>query len=97
MADWTTRPAVATDVEAVAALRAVVLRADLERLGRYDEQRVRQRLRDAFKPAYASVIEVRDTFAGFTSGTGSRSTGRTRWTCSWCGSRPPGEASHTGV
>jgi hypothetical protein len=40
------RRASTTDVEAVAELRAVVLRADLERLGRYDEQRVRQ-LRDS--------------------------------------------------
>ncbi len=64
VADWTTRPASAADVEAVAELRAVVLRADLERLGRYDEQRVRQRLRDAFAPAHTCVIEVCDTFAG---------------------------------
>lgn len=39
------------DVEAVAELRAVVLRPDLERLGRYDEQRVRQRLRDRVHPS----------------------------------------------
>lgn len=47
-ADWEMRPASAADVEAVAGLRAVVLRADLERLGRYDERRVRLRLRDGF-------------------------------------------------
>ncbi|MFI7608253.1 hypothetical protein ACIBTV_24330 [Micromonospora sp. NPDC049366] len=35
MGDWELRPASAADVEAVAELRAVVLRADLERLGRY--------------------------------------------------------------
>ncbi|WP_233512503.1 GNAT family N-acetyltransferase [Micromonospora deserti] len=52
------------DVEAVAQLRAVVLRADLERLGRYDEQRVRQRLRDAFDPAHTWVIEVGGELAG---------------------------------
>jgi GNAT superfamily N-acetyltransferase len=52
------------DVEAVAELRAVVLRADLERLGRYDEQRVRQRLRDGFAPAHTWVIEVGGAFAG---------------------------------
>ncbi|KUM80263.1 GNAT family N-acetyltransferase [Streptomyces curacoi] len=64
MADWEIRPAVASDVEAVAELRAVVLRADLERLGRYDDRRVRQRLRDGFDPAHTWVIEVGGTFAG---------------------------------
>ncbi|CAM5466383.1 hypothetical protein SVIOM342S_05941 [Streptomyces violaceorubidus] len=44
MADWGLRSASAADVEAVAELRAMVLRADLERLGRYDGQRVRQRV-----------------------------------------------------
>lgn len=51
----------------MAELRAVVLRADLERLGRYDEQRVRQRLRDRFVPAHTWVIEVDDAFAGCVS------------------------------
>jgi GNAT superfamily N-acetyltransferase len=67
MADWDLRPASAADVEAVADLRSVVLRADLERLGRYDEQRVRQRLRDGFAPAHTWVIEVAGTFAGSVS------------------------------
>ncbi|QUH02348.1 GNAT family N-acetyltransferase [Saccharopolyspora erythraea] len=67
MADWGLRPASVADVEAVAELRAVVLRADLERLGRYDEQRVRQRLRDGFAPAHTWVIEVRGVFAGCVS------------------------------
>ncbi|MEU6716098.1 GNAT family N-acetyltransferase [Nonomuraea sp. NPDC046802] len=58
MADWDIRPASAADVEAVAELRAMVLRADLERLGRYDGQRVRQRLRDGFAPAHTWMIEV---------------------------------------
>ncbi|MFK3985602.1 hypothetical protein ACI2K4_35215 [Micromonospora sp. NPDC050397] len=58
MADWEIRPAKAADVEPVAELRAVVLRPDLERLGRYDERRVRQRLRDGFAPAHTWVIEV---------------------------------------
>jgi GNAT superfamily N-acetyltransferase len=64
---WVMRSASAADVEAVAELRAVVLRADLERLGRYDEQRVRQRLRDAFAPAHTWVIEVDGTVAGSVS------------------------------
>lgn len=64
VADWEMRAASGADVEAVAELRAVVLRADLERLGRYDGQRVRQRLRDGFAPAHTRVIEVGGAFAG---------------------------------
>ncbi|MFG1652999.1 GNAT family N-acetyltransferase [Micromonospora sp. NPDC049275] len=67
MGDWTVRQASAADAEAVAELRAVVLRADLERLGRYDEQRVRQRLRDGFAPAHTWLIEVGGAFAGCVS------------------------------
>jgi GNAT superfamily N-acetyltransferase len=62
--DWVLRAAVPADVEAIAELRAVVMRADLERLGRYDEHRVRQRLRDSFSPQYTSVIEAGGAFAG---------------------------------
>jgi GNAT superfamily N-acetyltransferase len=60
----TLRAATAADVEPIAELRAVVMRPDLVRLGRYDEHRVRQRLRDAFSPHHTSVIEVDGTFAG---------------------------------
>jgi GNAT superfamily N-acetyltransferase len=62
--NWRLRPASAADVEPVAELRAVVLRPDLERLGRYHEQRVRQRLRDGFVPRHSWVIEVDGAFAG---------------------------------
>lgn len=44
------------EVEVVAELKAVVMRDDLERLGRYDEVRVRQRLRDEFSDVYSSVL-----------------------------------------
>ncbi|QFQ98175.1 GNAT family N-acetyltransferase [Streptomyces phaeolivaceus] len=64
MADWNIRPALAVDVEPIAELRAVVMRPDLERLGRYDPHRVRQRLRDGFDPAHTWIIEVGGTFAG---------------------------------
>lgn len=64
MADWNIRPALATDIEPVAELRATVMRPDLERLGRYDPHRVRQRLRDAFDPSHTWIIEVDGTFAG---------------------------------
>ncbi|MFC4118376.1 GNAT family N-acetyltransferase [Nonomuraea zeae] len=40
------------------------MRPDLERLGRYDEQRVGQRLRDAFTPGHTWVIGVAGTLAG---------------------------------
>jgi GNAT superfamily N-acetyltransferase len=56
--DWSLRSAVATDVETLAELRATVMRADLERLGRYDEHRVRQRLRDSFSPRHTSIIMI---------------------------------------
>jgi GNAT superfamily N-acetyltransferase len=61
---WTLRPAVAADLEVLAELRATVLRADLERLGRYDEHRVRQRLRDSFSPAFTSIVLVGGSLAG---------------------------------
>ncbi|MFP8940240.1 GNAT family N-acetyltransferase [Streptomyces fenghuangensis] len=64
MVDWDIRQASAVDAAEAAELRALVLRDDLERLGRYDEQRVRQRLRDGFDPAHTWVIEVDGAFAG---------------------------------
>ena len=62
--EWDIRPARPADVEAIAELRAVVMRPDLERLGRYDEHRVRQRLRDGFSPRHTSIIVSAGTFAG---------------------------------
>ncbi|WP_427887718.1 N-acetyltransferase family protein [Kribbella sp. GL6] len=61
---WTLRPATAADLDELAELRAVVMRPDLERLGRYDEDRVRRRLRDAYTPEYTRIIEVDGAFAG---------------------------------
>lgn len=58
------RAAVAGDVEAVAALKAVVMRGDLERLGRWDEDRARQRVRERFDPAWTWIIEVDGAFGG---------------------------------
>ncbi|NGN69231.1 GNAT family N-acetyltransferase [Streptomyces sp. A7024] len=62
--DWGLRGAVREDVETIAELRATVLRPDLERLGRYDEHRVRQRLRDHFSPRDTSIITVGGDTAG---------------------------------
>ncbi|CAM5692142.1 hypothetical protein STENM223S_09223 [Streptomyces tendae] len=61
---WALRAAVAADVEVIAELRATVMRADLERLGRYDAQRVRQRLRDSFSPAHTSIIVIDGELGG---------------------------------
>lgn len=63
-AAWALRSATAADVEVIAELRATVMRADLERLGRYDEHRVRQRLRDSFSPRHTSVVTVGRELAG---------------------------------
>ncbi|MDT0266672.1 GNAT family N-acetyltransferase [Streptomyces sp. DSM 44915] len=63
-AAWRWRAARAADVEPLAELRAVVLRPDLERLGRYDEHRVRQRLRDSFAPRHSHVVLVDGELAG---------------------------------
>ena len=41
----------------MAELRAVVMQPDLERLGRYDPERVRRRFLDAFTPAHTRVIQ----------------------------------------
>ncbi|MEV5463815.1 GNAT family N-acetyltransferase [Streptomyces sp. NPDC002788] len=58
------RPAEQSDLEAIVELRAVVMRPDLERLGRYDAHRVRQRLRDGYSPQHTSIITADCTFAG---------------------------------
>lgn len=70
------RPASDADVEAVAELRAVVLRDDLERLGRYDERRVRQRLWDGYDADHTWVIEAGGAFAGCVA---LRPTGDAHW------------------
>ncbi|WP_327369306.1 GNAT family N-acetyltransferase [Streptomyces sp. NBC_01217] len=60
LVNWALRPAEPADVEDIAELRATVMRPDLERLGRYDEHRVRQRLRDVYAPEHTSVILAED-------------------------------------
>ncbi|MFI7692044.1 GNAT family N-acetyltransferase [Nonomuraea sp. NPDC049655] len=62
--EWELRPAGPDEVEAIAELRATVMRPDLERLGRFDEHRVRQRFRDSFAPGHTSVILAGGAFAG---------------------------------
>lgn len=56
--EWSLRTARPTDATWIAELRAVVMRSDLERLGRWDPVRVRQRFLDGFSPDGSFVIEV---------------------------------------
>ena len=62
--EWTLRPSVPEDAAWIAELRAVVLRDDLTRLGRYDEVRVRHRFLDSFSAAGTQVIVVDGADAG---------------------------------
>jgi GNAT superfamily N-acetyltransferase len=48
----------------MAELRARTMRSDLERLGRFDEDRVRSRFLDAYVPAHTRVIVVDSSDAG---------------------------------
>lgn len=52
------RPALPSDAAWIAELRAVVMRPDLERLGRFDPVRVRERFLRAFQPEHAFIIGV---------------------------------------
>jgi GNAT superfamily N-acetyltransferase len=54
----TLRPSNLADLEWIVELRAEVMRTDLERLGRYDPDRIRQRLRDGFDASRTRVIVV---------------------------------------
>ncbi|MCX4447443.1 GNAT family N-acetyltransferase [Streptomyces sp. NPDC087866] len=61
---WDLRPATLGDLDDIVELRAVVMRPDLVRLGRFDEHRVRQRMRDSYVPEHTSVLVVDGRFAG---------------------------------
>jgi GrpB-like predicted nucleotidyltransferase (UPF0157 family)/GNAT superfamily N-acetyltransferase len=52
------------DAHWMVELRAEVMQPDLERLGRFDPVRVRQRFLDAFRPEQTSVIQVDGTDVG---------------------------------
>ncbi|WP_431038099.1 N-acetyltransferase family protein [Streptomyces sp. P6-2-1] len=62
--EWALRAATTADLDALVEIRAEVMRPDLERLGRYDEHRVRQRLRDSFSPRHTSAIVHGGALAG---------------------------------
>ncbi|KAA0962980.1 GNAT family N-acetyltransferase [Microbacterium sp. ANT_H45B] len=55
---WSLRASGPSDARWMAELRAIVMRPDLERLGRYDPVRVRQRFLDAYAPENTRVIVV---------------------------------------
>lgn len=58
------RQAVQADTEQLADLRALVLREDLTRLGRYDEIRVRERFRNTFHPEHTHILEQEGILIG---------------------------------
>lgn len=57
-------PARPEDAERLAELRAEALFDSLNRLGRYDERRVRERFYGSFEPQYTKIIEADGAFAG---------------------------------
>ncbi|MEV7414061.1 GNAT family N-acetyltransferase [Streptomyces sp. NPDC089919] len=62
--EWRLRTAGPADIEPIAELKAVVMRADLTRLGRFGEERCRRIFREGFAPGFTSVIELAGAFAG---------------------------------
>ncbi|ASA22834.1 GNAT family N-acetyltransferase [Paenibacillus donghaensis] len=64
MKQTTLRQSQNSDVETIADLRAIVLRDDLTRLGRFDEEKVRQRFRSAFDSVHTWIIETDASFIG---------------------------------
>jgi len=64
MKQITLRQSQPSDVEIIANLRAIVLRNDLTRLGRFDEEKVRQRFRNAFNSVHTWIIEEDSSLIG---------------------------------
>ncbi|GAB7186489.1 GNAT family N-acetyltransferase [Kitasatospora sp. Ki12] len=61
---WTLEPAAPEDLERVTDLKNQVMRADLERLGRWHPDRSRRRVADAFSTRWTSLLLVEGAFAG---------------------------------
>ncbi|GGF48784.1 N-acetyltransferase [Microbacterium sorbitolivorans] len=74
--DVTLRPSVPGDIDWLVELRAVVLRHDLERLGRYDDVRVRERMRASFVPAWTRIVMADGAEVGSIT---TRPDGEARW------------------
>ena len=62
---WALEPAQPGDFEALLALRLRAMRDSLERLGRYDAQRARERLAEGFDPAQTWHIVLEGRRVGF--------------------------------
>jgi GNAT superfamily N-acetyltransferase len=60
-------PAAEADFERLLALRIQVMREHLERIGRFDPERARQRFRAGFRPSSTRLIEAGGVFAGCVS------------------------------
>lgn len=56
-----------TDFDALAELRIAAMRESLERVGRFDPERARERLRNSFDPEHTQVILVDGACVGFYS------------------------------
>ena len=63
-APFTLRPVEEADFEPLLDLSIRVLRADLDRVGRFDADRRRARMRAGFDPATLSAIEIDDRVVG---------------------------------
>lgn len=61
---WRFRSLTIHDGPALAEVRAAAMRPSLERLGRYDDTRVRQRFLDAFDPTCAWGLELDGRLVG---------------------------------
>jgi len=59
------RPVSAVDFDALATLRIDAMRDSLERLGRFDPERARSRLRDTFQPEHTWAIQHNGQWVGF--------------------------------
>lgn len=62
---WSLAATVEADFEELLAIRIAAMRDRLERLGRFDPERARQRLRGNFNPAATQKILVDNAVVGF--------------------------------
>src|SRR5690349_18809771 len=61
----TLTPVIASDAEALAALRVEAMRESLERVGRFDPARARERFLSGFMPEHTRHIEMNGDRVGF--------------------------------